>query len=153
MAYRTVVGLKFAEFSPEALMPPNKRRGGSRAQGLTFERKVARALPMALHGPWYHYVDVNGPGICQPDLVLINDEQVIAVECKLTDTPVAVGQLRELYFPILSAVYSRPVGGIIVVKHLRRDSAQPVGFRDAVAECYGGKVIPLVHWLGTGPLI
>jgi hypothetical protein len=114
---------------------------------------VAKALPQAQHELWFEFVDANGPGHCSPDLVLALPGRIVVLECKLTETPWARLQLRELYFPVLELVYGLPVQGIVVCRALARDTdtSRVVDSLDvALGVCQG--FIPTVQWLGRGRL-
>lgn len=146
--------------------PPGRtQRGakGSKALGLAFESAVGKALqsapgaPKVHRGAWFEYCDSGVVRHCQPDVVMKlrgadGAPQVLVVEVKLTDTPVAYGQLRGLYFPVLEETFGLPVRGVVVVKRLLRSSgpAKPT-IREAL-EASGPNGIGLVHWLGAGPL-
>lgn len=115
---RRVVGLQAVELgeSPWGKAPRPK---GAKALGLRFERAVGRALPGALHGQWLKFVDNNGKGFCQPDILFSPRPGVLCVvECKLTDTMEAEGQLKHLYMPLVGKLFDGELRPIIVVKYL-----------------------------------
>jgi len=131
---------------------PRRRPRGSKGAGLRYERLVAGHFRGALHGQWYKFIDAYGMGYCQPDLVLIMESSILVFECKLSDTPAAEAQLEDLYFPVLAKAYRKPVSGIIVAKFLR-----PQTDLSRVATCFDDALftagIPILHWMGKGPLL
>lgn len=88
-------------------------------RGLAYERKVARRFKHWLdsqvlsgeliHGQWYSFTDANGHGYAQSDILLIQPEQVLLVECKLTQSRDAIPQLLGLYLPLVKHIWQRPV--------------------------------------------
>jgi hypothetical protein len=122
---------------------------------------VAKALKGAFPssrwhiGQWFDYIDANGRGYCQAD-VLLHIENVdawVVLECKLTDTTSARQSLRTLYMPVVGAAYGRHVAGIVVTRHLTRDSDPTLvygDFRTALRVALGGSQIPTWHYIGKG---
>ena len=93
----------------ESPWPKVKRRPkGAKGLGLGYENALAKALPHAIHGPWFEYCDRNGRGFCQPDFVLVGSNLILVIECKLTNYPEACLQLANLYLPVLGAFYQKP---------------------------------------------
>ena len=152
MAYARVFGLVSARpCSPPAFSHKVKVKG-AKAAGLRYEREVAGALPMALHGQWFTYLDANGQAYCQPDIILLTEKEILVLEVKLKWTPQALDQLKYLYLPILSHVYARPIRCAVVTKILTPFSPPP--FQSiAAALTSPSHTIPLIHWLGTTPLL
>lgn len=158
MASREIVGLVSAEACEWPTCIPRKSRvRGAKAAGLSYEKKfcleVGKRFPEAVRGQWFRFRDVNGWGYCQPDCILVRENAVLVLECKLTDTEQARRQLSRLYFPILSHVYGLPTLGIVVVKHLTRVTRVESVFgslAEALPASMGG--IPTLHWLGRGAL-
>lgn len=74
-----------------------------------------------LLGQWFSFSDDNGPGFCQPDILLITPALIFILECKLSYTDWAWPQLRQLYKPIVERVFERPAITIQVCKHLYAD--------------------------------
>jgi hypothetical protein len=99
---------------------PKAKLSGLPALGKRYENRVAKALPGAVHGPWFKYYDANGLGYCSPDFVLSCPEGILVLECKLTWTEEALAQLRGLYIPVLEKVTGLPVVGGVVLKSLGR---------------------------------
>ncbi len=151
--HRVVEGLRYAALAERPPGIPKGRPRGTKAVGLRFERALAKKLPTARHGQWFYYVDRNGPGYCQPDLYFEEQGRLIVLECKLTDCDGARGQILDLYAPVLSKALGKPVQGIIVVRHLTRNTElELVHGSLALAKVACQTQIPILHWLGTGPL-
>lgn len=68
---------------------------------------------------WIRFIDANGRGHAQPDFFLVQQENVICIEAKLTQTETALTQISQLYRPLLRHIYKRPVIGVVVCKNLR----------------------------------
>lgn len=87
-----------------------QRLTGSRYKGKLFEKKIGETLekkfPRAeiLHEQWISFEDSGGSGWAQPDHIIVEDDLLWIVECKLTYTPRAEKQL-ELYEYLLQRVY------------------------------------------------
>lgn len=145
---RHIVGLEWARPCARPKAIPQARLRGTRAQGLAFERALAKACPWARHGQWFEFADANGLGWCQPDLFAFIEGRCVVLEAKLTDVAAAREQLERLYSPILAHCFGAPVVGVPVVKFLskcRGESPAP-DLRSALAAPR-----PLLHWLGRGP--
>lgn len=136
---------------------------GAKALGLAYESAVGKALqaipglPKVHRGPWFEYCDSGVVRHCQPDILLKwrnggGAPSVLVIEVKLTDTPVAYGQLRGLYFPVLEETFGLPVRGVVVVKRLLRSSGEAHPTIRQALEASGPSGIGLVHWLGAGAL-
>jgi hypothetical protein len=114
--FRPAGEVTFAEFAKE---PPSFTRAhqrkarGSRAAGLSYEKK-ARQLLQELHGenclvgPWLRFTSRQNVGLkyCQPDAVVIEKDLLRATvfEIKLKHTSDAWWQVRQLYIPVLRAL-------------------------------------------------
>jgi hypothetical protein len=111
---------------------PKARLRGSRAAGVTYEKKVGKVLrhlfgTKAVHsGVWFEYADSVRQGVCQVDHYVLREEVVLLIECKLSESLEAWGQMRDLYAPILRRAYGLPVTCIQATKCLR--SGLPVIF-------------------------
>jgi len=113
------VGLLWVESAPSG--PPRlvqSKPRGAKAAGLRYERSVAKAIPGAVHGPWFRYADQTGSHWCQPDFYKLLPEAVLVLEAKLTWTPNGHQQIFQLYSPVLGKFFNRPVHGIVVCKNL-----------------------------------
>ena len=146
---RQVVGLQRAVPCARPQWMARRRPRGSKGLGLRYEAALARALPSALHNPWYEYLDANGPGWASPDILTKYRGHVVVLECKLTDIAAAEAQLQELYFPIVELVYGLPAKGIVVVRSLvtRPDPSRVV---TSLAAALAAPGVPIWHWLGAG---
>ena len=112
---------------------------GSRAKGLTYEKKVGRTLKRwqregelageLLLGPWFSFWDEGGHGYCQPDALIITSSFVFILECKLSFTDFAWPQLRRLYKPVVEKVFERPAITIQVCRNLY---IQPAGLIESL---------------------
>lgn len=142
---RKIRGLRWARPAANPWSQPHVR--GLKAKGLTFERRVARALPGAKHGLWFQFEDANGLGFCSPDLVLSLGSEAVILECKLTDCAEAREQLSGLYIPVLECILGRSPRGAVVARNLTRASW---GRAETVRQGLVAQEIPLIHWLGTG---
>lgn len=154
---RHVAGLLWAEHVAEGPFGPQKRRKGAKAAGLGYERKVCGALPAAIFNPWFAYMDANGKGFAQPDFLLPLKGGILAIlEVKLTATPTAEEQLRELYMPIAEFLWpDREVIGVMVAKNLTSGARNVhTTLSGALRNAYTGQgqCLPLLHWLGHSPL-
>jgi hypothetical protein len=138
---------------PPGIPLPRRLRGAKRA-GLAFQRKFSAALPGGLAEPWFQFEDANGKGYCSPDHIIGWQGQVLVLECKLGNVEEAERQIKYLYGPVLERVYSRPVRGVAVVRHLRPGlpAARIHGaLRDALAA--PAWPLPVLHWLGQGAVL
>ena len=86
---RQVQGLEWAKWAaPPAFVRGSRRRlSAPQRAGLAFQRKVCKALThfgqSCKAGAWISYHDRVGPGLAQPDVVLILPEGVLVLEIKL----------------------------------------------------------------------
>ena len=152
--HRAIEGLRHAVPCPRPDTIPQQRPRGSKAAGLRYERTVAKALPHAVHSPWYHFIDNNGRGHCNPDLTIDLGDCIAVLECKLTDTWQAYAQIRELYAPVLRLAHQVPVIGVVVVHNLSPRTDRMLictSLAEALVRARGGE-LPLLHWLGSGPI-
>ena len=146
-------------FAAPCLRPvfiPGQRAGkGSKGAGIRFERSLAKALKHAIHGQWFHFIDANGPGWCQPDLIICGKKRTIVLECKLTFTRDAHDQLEGLYRPILTKAYGTEVVGVVVCKNLTPYMPGEVivdSLEEAISASFEGAKAPVLQWLGRGPV-
>lgn len=134
-------------------IPASRARKGSKAYGLKFERAVAERTG-GRHGQWFSFVDANGPGYCQTDVLLGLDGQVVVLECKLTEVEEARRQLMHLYLPVVGRALHRRTVGIVVVRHLTKESnvANVVTSLGAALKVASESFAPTLHWIGRGPI-
>lgn len=158
--HRRIKGLQEVELC-ENPFGKSPRQSGARALGLRFQRVVERALPAALHGQWLRFRDSNGLGYAQPDILAVQSQTLpsicrgqtlfqkiafpplLLIECKLTDTSAADGQMADLYRPLLSALWPGPIHQIVVVKYL-----SPATSRSRVVTSWGEALVhpaPILH--------
>lgn len=152
--HRIVDGLIWASSCPRPEFLPKPRLRGSKAEGLRYERRVAAAVPRAQTGLWFEYIDANGRGWCNPDLVLDLGDILAVLECKRTERQQAQSQILDLYKPVLELALRRPVIGVQVTKFLTpatNPTQVATSLRDALAMARLGQ-IPTLHWLGRGAL-
>lgn len=121
--HRVIYQLRSCALLPgrPSFIPKVKRLYGTKAKGITYEKKIGRRLGSlwpVVSGQWFEFRDANGLGCCQTDHYVVLDDQVLLVECKLTETWVGFSQIDLLYRPILEAVYGKPVTGVMACKHL-----------------------------------
>lgn len=150
MAIRRVEGLKWALLRPQGPWPPSRPRG-AKAQGMKYERELAKALPDATHGQWIEFGDRNGSGWAQPDLLLRGEKAILVLEAKLSWTFEGHQQIDQLYRPLCEEIWQKPVFGIVVTKHLRnlpRSFAVVRDLRTGLEAARDGQSVVL-HWLGT----
>lgn len=120
---RQVQGLEWAKWAAAPAFARGKPRlSGPQRAGLAFQRKVGRALthfgPCCRTGSWISYYDHSGPGLAQPDVVLVLPEGVLVLEIKLKFTLRAIPQLDALYVPLLQHLFpSQPIWRAVLCKH------------------------------------
>ena len=136
-------------------LKPNRSRG-TKALGLAYERALARSVPSAYRGQWWHYIADGQPGWCQTDFHFMGRKRIVVLEAKLTDYDGAMEQLLGLYLPVLRVAYpSREISGVVVLKSLRQ-IMPGVAVADSLAQAMrwveAGGSPPVVHWLGKGPI-
>ena len=151
--HRQVVGLVWASrgTSPWGLRVP--RSGGAKAQGRRYEKALARVLGSDFEwGPWFSFRDVNGPGNCQPDFVLVGTRSVLVLEAKYTWTTAARSQIDRLYRPVLERALGLPVLGVAVCRVLTPAAPTPSGSLAGAVDMSRKSGFAVIHWIGTGPL-
>lgn len=150
---RSVVDLLWAKSSQNPWPKLKRHPRGAKGLGLGYELALAKALPNASHGLWFEFCDRNGRGFCSPDLIIEGKDEILAIECKLTNYPEAVMQLTNLYRPVLTAVYHRPVRGLVALKYLNPASPKHMICPDlASALRHAPDSCPILHWIGRGPV-
>lgn len=130
---------------------PRSRPRGVKADGLRYERALARKIPGALHGQWFEFFDHGGRGFASPDFIADYGPFLLVIECKLTDCDEARHQITHLYRPILEFYHRKPARGVVICKNLRRDSGNLCDSLSSAVK-YADLCIPTLHWLGKGPI-
>ena len=90
-----------------------KKRNTAQAKGIAYERKVGKdlrnlvaGLPCEVRsGVWLEYIADSGTGWAQPDHLLVFDDRVVCVECKLTQRPDIRTKLLKFYRRLLRRLY------------------------------------------------
>lgn len=67
--------------------------------------------------PWYEFEDAEGISTCSPDGILVFDDRVFVLEVTHRFHTHKSIKISNLYMPLASEVYSRPVVGVQVFKH------------------------------------
>lgn len=157
MTVRIISGLRYASICSK---PPHaqgiSRPRGAKAHGLRYERLVAKHLPVARHGQWFQFIDANGHGTCQTDLLLEFEDLVVVLEAKYTWTLMGHVQVERLYRPVVERAMGKPCVGLVICKALRDEvemgSAMVVHrLMDALAWCQRKRTV--LHWLGEAPFL
>lgn len=158
MGHRVISGLSFAAPCARPAGIPVGRPRGTKRLGIKYEKDFANALgarfPGAVTpGQWFHFVDINGSGYCQTDILLRLRGEIFLFECKLTDTERARSQLSRLYIPVVERCFALPARGITVTRHLSGET-QPASVVDQleVALKMAWEGIPTLHWRERNPL-
>ncbi len=111
-------------------IPVKDKLKGRRAKGMTYERGVKkqfeRMIPklwgsfLIYSGAWIHFIDKNGHGYAQPDMVIELADSVIIIEVKLTQTNTAEKQIKLLYLPLVAKLIpNKTIYLLQVCKNLR----------------------------------
>jgi len=148
MKHREIAGLEWARLAP-CPWPQMAKPKGSKAQGLAYERAIAREIPKAKRNLWVRFKDANGEGYCCPDFVLKLGGKIVILEAKLTDCQDAYTQLSRLYLPVFKWILQTDeIEGVVVAKNLHKKSYAPASDIPGALRGSG-----LVHWIGKTPLI
>lgn len=148
---RQIEGLLWARTSERPAGLPRPRLRGAKLAGLRYEGRVAEALPEALHGQWFAFLDRNGPGYCQPDLLLGRSGTCFVLEVKYSWTLEGHQQIEGLYLPVLQKAIERPVAGLVVCRRLVSGMGRvrvTGDLSEALAGAKRGERM-VWHWLGT----
>ena len=105
--------------------PSRPKLKGSKARGLRYERKFGRELRRRClregddlrPGQWFKFVDENGPGYAQSDVLFLRGHCLFIFECKLTYRPEGWDQLNFLYSPLCAAVWPGLRQRLVLVCH------------------------------------
>lgn len=149
---RVIQGLISAETCHRPGFIRQTRPRGKKGAGLRYERELAKSLPGAIHGQWFHFVDRAGEGWCQPDIMLWNSAGLIILESKYTWTQAGHKQIELLYKPVVARAMQKQTFGMVVCRTLTTDVAKAWICRDlesAISRALRG--LPTVlHWIGSG---
>ena len=91
---------------------------------MTYQRKVARRVHElfaeydVIESQWLAYGDRNGPGYAQPDVYVLTDHAILCFEAKLTQCDAGALQIAQLYRPLLTRLYRRPVVGVLACRNI-----------------------------------
>lgn len=137
-------------------IPESRTRHKAKRAGLNYERDLAGALPSGCRGQWFAFVDSNGPGYCQTDVLLEGLDWVAVLEAKYTWTAQGHVQVDRLYRPVLQKALKKKALGLVVAKVLTTQLDLAWVCRDLESALHRASLgLPTVlHWLGTslGPL-
>lgn len=148
--FRTIEGLISARTCARPGHIPKGRPRGVKAMGVRYERELARAIPTAVHGQWFQFVDKNGPGHCQTDLLLKTELGLFVLEVKYSWTPAGHLQVSKLYRPVVEKALGQRVWSIQVCRRLTQDTPRHfvrTDLRAALVLAAGGSPAVL-HWIG-----
>lgn len=163
MGHRVASILQIARPCERPAVLPKARLRGVKRQGLLYEDKFGKALAkqavstvwQCKLGTWFQFADENGSGYCQTDALIENSGHVVIFECKLTDTEKGRSQLSRLYIPVLTKATGKQVFGVVVTRHLTRESKPEHvrhSLRNAIEYAMDCNVIPTLHWRERNPL-
>lgn len=126
-SYREVVGLRWVEAQAEGPFA-SRPRGRLQRAGIRYESVIAKSLkreyPNArvISGLWLRFEDANGLGWAQPDILV--PEENLLVECKLSFTAVAEGQISKLYAPLIERLWGRSPRLVCCCKFARAEGPE-----------------------------
>jgi hypothetical protein len=132
-----------------------KRSRGTKALGLSYERKLAKVLPAgSLHGQWFIYRADGRVGYCQPDFLLRGKSELAVLEAKLTDVEAAWEQLTHLYAPVLRRCYSKEILRVVVTRSVARVPANAEVVETLTQALTLARIgrLAVLHWIGSGRL-
>jgi len=103
---------------PPPAFSTRQKLNSAQKRGKTYEKKVVKEMARQLKagewpegsslivGPWIDYVDENGPGLAQPDIILLTPDTLLLIEVKLKQSERAPLQLA-LYRPLADILWPR----------------------------------------------
>lgn len=156
MSHRSPIGLICASACNRPIGLPHGRPRGAKAQGLRYERALARALPWAKHGQWFEYRDRLGLWHCQVDLLAeLPSGEALVIEAKYTWTMAGHAQIDQLYRPVVGMALRKPVIGLVVCRTLLPETARMAKVTGDLGEGIelarqGHRVV--TQWLGRSAL-
>lgn len=65
--------------------------------------------PSFHYSQWIEFTDAGGSGFACPDIFIVLENKILLFEVKLTQTPNAVAQMRQLYEPLLACIFNYPI--------------------------------------------
>lgn len=156
--HRVIAGLLSASPCPRPSNLPVARLRGTKRMGIKYERDFAKAIKMAyptatISGQWFRFVDNNGSGYCQPDILVKLPTECLIFECKLTDCEKGRSQLSRLYRPVVERCWGLPTRCMVVTRHLSGETKLELvtdQLREALA--FNREAIPTLHWREKNPL-
>lgn len=152
---RVINGLKWAALAARPSALPIGRPRGQKAWGVRYEREVAAAISVGIHGQWFKFEDSAGVGVCQTDLLLDLGTVMLVLEVKYTWTAEGHFQLDRLYQPVVEMVFGKPAIGVVVCKKLIIGMPAEVkvaaDLKSVIGNARAGEHAVL-HWLGVGVL-
>lgn len=158
MGHRVIAGLLSASPCSRPNNLPIARLRGTKRMGMKYERDFAKALKIrypsnVLVGQWFRFLDNNGNGYCQSDIILKLADECIIFECKLTDCEKGRSQLARLYRPVVERCWGLPTRCMVVTRHLSGETKLELvtdQLREALA--FNREAIPTLHWRERNPL-
>lgn len=158
MGHQVISGLISAATCTRPRNLPTSRLRGTKRLGMKYERDFAKAIQqkypsVTLIGQWFNFIDHNGHGYCQTDILVKLRDQVLVFECKLTDCEKGRSQLSRLYRPVVERCWGLPTRGIVVTRHLSGETKlELVTDQLALALAFNREAIPTLHWRERNPL-
>jgi hypothetical protein len=133
-------------------IPKPTRLKGSKAAGLSYEKKAVREVKNRLsavswhYHQWIQFSDRQGNGYAEPELFCVLKDRVILFEMKLTGGVAGRMQLEGLYKPLLEFIFKKPVHCCIVCKWITNATPGPFvnGPEDFIQQ---GLKYGTWHWL------
>lgn len=156
--HRVISGLLSAAPCTRPRNLPTSRLRGTKRMGMKYEKdfstEIRRRYPaITLSGQWFRFVDSNGGGFCQPDIIVLLKTECIIFECKLTDCEKGRSQLSRLYRPVVERCWGLPTRGVVVTRHLSGETKlELVTDQLAQALAFNRQAIPTLHWRERNPL-
>lgn len=92
---------------------------GSKAAGIRYENKVVNHLKKSyeiIHGPWIQFIDEKMQW-AQPDIIVLTENKIYCIECKLTWKRSGLKKLIRFYKPLLENIFKLPVQCVMIYKN------------------------------------
>lgn len=157
---RRLEGLQSATPCSRPPTIPQGRARGAKAAGLRYEKDLLKTLKIAFplsaisYGQWFSFTDTNGPGYCQPDILLPLRQSLVILEAKYSWVPEAHLQIERLYRPICQFVFQRLILGVVVTRRVTPGMGRVCvtsSIEEAVLRASEGYQTVL-HWLPGTPI-